>query len=189
MIINRVAFLAALCWSQLTPAIASEGYLNVDGGRLYYEESGTGPALILLHDGLLHSVVWDDMWPGLCAKYHVIRYDRRGYGRSDAAKARFSPEEDLLQLMRHAKMERAVLVGCSSGSALAIDFALAHPHRISKLVLVGSAIGGFAFRPEHAPLFTEVASARKAGDVQALNEAMLHLFLDGPGLRHVPLIM
>jgi pimeloyl-ACP methyl ester carboxylesterase len=70
------------------------------------------------------------------------------------------------------------------GGALAIDFALAHSARISKLVLVSSAIGGFAFRPEHAHLFAEAATARQAGDLEALNEAMLHLFLDGPERPH-----
>src|SRR5438045_1348801 len=135
-VVYVLCFLAAISGT----AIANEGYLSADGGRLYYEEDGSGPALVLLHDGLLHSVAWDDMWPALCAKYRVLRYDRRGYGRSDAAKTRFSPEADLLQLMRHVKMDRAVLIGCSSGSALAIDFALAHPEKVDALVLIGPVV-------------------------------------------------
>src|SRR5262249_38079390 len=99
------------------------GYVDVaGGGRLYFEECGSGPNIVLLHDGLLHSVVWDDVWSPLCGKYHVVRYDRRGYGRSAAAKAPFSPEADLLAVMQHAHMESATLVGSSSGTALALDF-------------------------------------------------------------------
>src|SRR5216684_7516611 len=105
--IAGILFVATVCLGQATPAAATEGYFDVAGGRLYYQECGSGTAVILLHDGLLHSVVWDAMWPGLCARHHVVRYDRRGYGRSDAAKAPFSPEEDLSRLMQHAKVDRA----------------------------------------------------------------------------------
>jgi 3-oxoadipate enol-lactonase len=128
--------------SLLVVASAAGNYVSVDGGRLYYEECGSGPAVVLLHDGLLHSVLWDDMWPGLCSKYHVMRYDRRGYGRSDAAKAPFSPERDLLVLMQQTKIDRAILVGCSSGTALALDFAIAHPERVAALFLIGPVVHG-----------------------------------------------
>jgi pimeloyl-ACP methyl ester carboxylesterase len=110
----------------------------------------------------------------------VLRPDQRGFGESELPSKPWSPVADLLSLMKQLSLEPAHLIGCSMGGALAIDFALAHPERISKLVLVGSAIGGFAFKPEHAHLFSEAASARKAGDLDALNQAMLKLFLDGP---------
>jgi 3-oxoadipate enol-lactonase len=133
---------AISCIAQLSPANASTGYVEVAQGRLYYEECGSGPAVVLLHDGLLHSVVWEDMWPTLCSKYHVVRYDRRGYGKSEAAKATFSPEEDLLRVMQYAKMQRATLVGCSSGTALATDFAITHPDRVQALFLIGPVVHG-----------------------------------------------
>src|SRR5215212_314601 len=97
------------------------GYLDVSGTRIYYEERGSGPAIVLLHDGLLHSVSWDDVWQPLATKYRVIRYDRRGYGRSDAATSLFSPTADLAKLLTHLKVQQAVVVGSSSGGALAID--------------------------------------------------------------------
>src|SRR5579859_1945746 len=131
------------CLSQTTPPTSSHGYLPVSGGgQLYYEECGTGPAVILLHDGLLHAVVWDDVWEPLCAKYRVLRYDRRGYGRSKAATAPFSPVEDLLELMRNAHLDRATLVGSSSGTALALDFAIAHAERVEALFLIGPVVHG-----------------------------------------------
>src|SRR5215470_14370872 len=67
------------------------GNLDVGGAKIYYEECGAGAAVVLLHDGLLHSVTWDGMWERLCRKYHAIRYDRRGYGKSDLPKEQFSP--------------------------------------------------------------------------------------------------
>jgi pimeloyl-ACP methyl ester carboxylesterase len=139
--IIAIFFAAALCHAQINSSTTTD-YLEVTAGRLYYEECGTGSAVVLLHDGLLHSVVWDDMWPALCSKYHVLRYDRRGYGRSPAAKTSFSPEDDLLHLLDHAKIAQAVLVGSSSGSALAIDFTVAHPDRVEALFLIGPVVHG-----------------------------------------------
>lgn len=114
----------------------------VPGGRLYVEECGAGRAIILLHDGLLHSVVWDDVWPGLCSRYHVVRYDRRGFGRSDPPTKAFSPVEDMAAVLEHAKISRATVVGCSSGAALAIDFAIHHPEQVEDLVLIGAVVHG-----------------------------------------------
>ncbi|MBV9885656.1 MAG: hypothetical protein JO119_03830, partial [Acidobacteria bacterium] len=54
-------------------------FVEVDGGKLYYEECGTGAkAVVLVHDGVLHSAAWDDVWPEFCKHFHTIRYDRRG---------------------------------------------------------------------------------------------------------------
>lgn len=116
--------------------------LEVGGGRIRFEECGAGPAIVLLHDGLLHSVVWDGEWTGLCRAFHVVRYDRRGYGLSDAPRAAFSPVEDLASLLARTKIQKATLVGCSSGSALAIDFAIHHPESVDNLVLIGPVVHG-----------------------------------------------
>jgi 3-oxoadipate enol-lactonase len=145
----KILFIAILllscvlsCFGQNVAISTSSGNLEVSGGRLYYEECGTGSAVVLLHDGLLHSIVWDDMWPALCSKYHVVRYDRRGYGRSEAAKGPFLQEDDLLRVMARTKINRATLVGCSSGTAVATDFAIAHPERVLALFLIGPVVHG-----------------------------------------------
>src|SRR5205085_2201490 len=92
----------------------SRGHLDVSGSKIYYEQKGSGPAIVLLHDGLLDAVSWDEVWQPLAAKYRVIRYDRRGYGRSDPATDLFSPTEDLSKLLAHLKVDRAVVVGSPS---------------------------------------------------------------------------
>jgi pimeloyl-ACP methyl ester carboxylesterase len=129
---------------QANPSAESDHFVQVSGVKLYYEECNpSGPiSVVLLHDGLIHSITWDDIWEPLCAKYHVMRYDRRGYGRSDAATAPFAPEDDLFQLMRLLKMDRAIIVGNSSGAGLALDFALAHPDMTEGLFLIGPVVHG-----------------------------------------------
>jgi hypothetical protein len=79
---------------------ATGDYLDLDGSKIYYEQCGSGPTIVLLHDGLVHAVTWDGVWDSLCGKLHVVRYDRRGYGRSDSPKASFSPVDDLYKLVQ-----------------------------------------------------------------------------------------
>jgi pimeloyl-ACP methyl ester carboxylesterase len=154
--------------------------VRINGARIHYEREGDGPPIVFLHAGVADLRMWEPQVAEFAQQFDVIRPDQRGFGESELPPKPWSPVADLLALMDQLSLETAHLVGCSMGGALAIDFTLAHPERLSKLVLVGSAIGGFAFRPEHAHFFAEAASARKAGDLEALNKAMLYLFLDGP---------
>lgn len=153
---------------------------TINGARIHYEREGAGFPIIFLHAGIADSRMWEPQARSFAQQFDVIRPDLRGFGKSELPPTQWSPVEDLLGLIDKLGLKPVHLVGCSMGGAVAIDFALDHPDRISKLVLVGSAIGGFTFRPEHAHLFAEAATARKAGDLDALNEAMLYLFLDGP---------
>jgi pimeloyl-ACP methyl ester carboxylesterase len=121
-------------------------FVAVEGGRIWYQSCGSGSkAIILIHDGILHSATWDDVWPILCRDFQVVRYDRRGFGRSPAATAPYSPVDDLTAVMHAAGLEHAVLVGSSSGGGLAIDFTLQHPAAVDRLVLAGPAVSGLAY--------------------------------------------
>src|SRR5215467_9314569 len=100
-------------------------FLEVDEGKLYYEECGSAPqAVVLVHDGVLDSSVWDDVWPEFCKHFHTIRYDRRGYGRSPVATAGYYATDDLAALLRHLQLKRVAIVGSSHGGEISIDFTL-----------------------------------------------------------------
>ncbi|HEY6268342.1 MAG TPA: alpha/beta hydrolase [Candidatus Acidoferrum sp.] len=120
--------------------------MEVEAGKFYYEECGTGPdAVILIHDGIAHSAVWDDVWPIFCKKFHTIRYDRRGYGRSPTSTTWYTETEDLSALLRSRKVSHAVLVGSSHGGELSIDFTLLYPALVRQLVLVGAVVSGLPY--------------------------------------------
>ena len=121
-------------------------FANVEGGRVWYQTCGAGPkAMVLIHDGTLHSATWDDVWPIFCKDFHVVRYDRRGFGRSPAATQPYTRTDDVLAVMHAAGMEHAVVVGASAGGGIAVDFALAHPKAVDRLVLVGPSISGLRY--------------------------------------------
>lgn len=118
--------------------------VDVDGGQIYYETCGKGPqAIVLIHDGVVNSASFDGMWPILCRDFRVLRYDRRGYGKSPAGKAPYSPQEDLAAVMRAANFDHASLAGFSFGGGLAVSYAILHPEQVDRLVISGAAINGF----------------------------------------------
>jgi pimeloyl-ACP methyl ester carboxylesterase len=137
--------LLAACCPALAQGIPGS-FVDVEGSRLYYEECGTGPeAVVLIHDGIAHSAVWDDVWLDFCKRFHTIRYDRRGYGRTSASTTWYTETEDLAALLRQRKVSRAVLVGSSHGGELSIDFTLHYPGVVQQLVLVGGVVSGFPY--------------------------------------------
>ncbi|MGC1448726.1 MAG: alpha/beta hydrolase [Candidatus Sulfotelmatobacter sp.] len=139
------AVLLAACGPALAQGIPG-AFVDVEGSKLYYEECGTGPeAVVLIHDGIAHSAVWDDVWPDFCKHFHAIRYDRRGYGRTPASSTWYTETEDLAALLRQRKVSRAVLVGSSHGGELSIDFTLQYPGVVQQLVLVGAVVSGFPY--------------------------------------------
>ncbi len=76
-------------------------YLPVENGRLYFEVFGEGFPIVFIHDGLAHREVWDDQVLDLYPDYRVIRYDRRGYGKSDVPTAPYSNVADLHSIVEH----------------------------------------------------------------------------------------
>jgi pimeloyl-ACP methyl ester carboxylesterase len=155
-----------------------EAFIN--GARIHYERAGAGLPLIFLHAGIADLRMWEPQATAFAKDFDVIRLDQRGFGESELPPVSWSAVEDLVAIMDELDLKPAHLVGCSMGGAIAIDFALEHPERFSKLVLVGSAVHGFSGRPEHAHLYDESGAARKAGDLDALKEALMYLTLDGP---------
>jgi pimeloyl-ACP methyl ester carboxylesterase len=121
------------------------GYVVVDGGKLFYEQAGKGRNIILLHDGMVNCQIWDEQFPQLAKTFRVVRYDRRGYGKSSDPQRKYSHIEDLNQLFIQLNIDKAIIFGMSSGGRLAIDFTLTYPGKVEGLVLVGAVVSGFGY--------------------------------------------
>ena len=121
------------------------GFLEVEDGKIYYERAGQGETIVLIHDGLVHHEIWEEQFPVFFENYDVVRYDRRGYGRSPQPEKPYSNIEDLHQLFHKLDIDKAIVMGMSAGGGLAVDFTLAHPKRVASLVLVGAVVSGFTY--------------------------------------------
>ena len=145
----RASYTIAVCvLTACAPAAtttADTGFLDVGGSKIFYEVAGRGPDMVFLHDGHMHSESWEAQWKFFSRDHRVIRYDRRGYGRSTPATASYSNVDDLRALVAHLGVTNLVLIGCSAGARLAIDFTLEHPALVQRLVLVGAVVSGLPF--------------------------------------------
>jgi 3-oxoadipate enol-lactonase len=149
-----------------TAATSPGSFVAVDGGRLYTEECGSGPdALLLIHDGVVHSAVWDAVWPSFCKRFHTIRYDRRGYGKSPATTAWYSETDDVAAVLRHAGVKQTTVIGSSHGGEVSIDFTLAHPDMVKRLVLVGAVVGGFSYTEHFITRNSTNSALFRKGDI------------------------
>jgi pimeloyl-ACP methyl ester carboxylesterase len=162
---------------------AADSFVDVENGKIYYEECGNAPqTVVLLHDGIAHSVGWDGVWPAFCAKFHMIRYDRRGYGKSPAATTWYYETDDLATLLRHLKIARAAIVGSSHGGEVSINFALVHPEMVQQLVLVGAVVSGFPYSDHFFNRGAENSKPLSQNDIKATNANWAKdKYLLGPG--------
>ncbi|HLK04866.1 MAG TPA: alpha/beta hydrolase [Candidatus Acidoferrum sp.] len=157
------------------PDASPGSFLSLGNGKIYYEECGNGPqAVVLLHDGVLHSAAWGDIWPELCRRFHAIRYDRRGYGRSPASAGGYFETDDLASLLRHLKVARAAIVGSSHGGEISINFALDHPEMTQELVLVGAVVGGMPYSKHFLDRGDVLGKPLEKGDVQGAIAAAIN---------------
>jgi len=131
------------------PANAVEKDARVYGQKIHYMEAGSGPVVILLH-GLGGDLTnWASTVGPLSEKYHVIAPDQIGFGHSDKPliNYRVGTLVDFLDgFYKELKIEKASLVGNSLGGWTAAAFALAHPEKVDRLILVDSA--GFALEKD-----------------------------------------
>ncbi|HRQ40998.1 MAG TPA: alpha/beta fold hydrolase [Chloroflexota bacterium] len=151
------------------------GFANVNGTQLYYEITGEGPPLVLIHGFALDRRMWDEQLPAFTPAYQVIRYDLRGFGWSAVPSAeRYAHCEDLQALLDYLQVEQAHILGLSLGGGIAVDFAAAYPERTANLILAGtSALDGYEWPDELAGWFAQFAAAAHSGDMALAKERWL----------------
>ena len=169
--------------AQEQSALPPGSFLEVDGAKLYYEECGSAPqTVVLVHDGVLDSAVWDDVWPEFCRHFHTVRYDRRGYGRSSAGTQRYYATDDLSAILHHLQLKRVAIVGSSHGGEISINFTLDHPEMVEELVLVGAVVGGMPYTKHFLERGDALGKPLEKGDMKgAIAAAAKDKYLTAPG--------
>jgi pimeloyl-ACP methyl ester carboxylesterase len=139
----------------------------MDGVHVYYEVSGTGPAILLTHGFAASSHMYAATVADLSSDHTTITWDLRGHGKSDspADPAEYSVDRslaDVAGILDAAGAGRAVLVGHSLGGYLSLEFVISNPERVEGLVLVGTGPG---YRKDDARAVWNEMAERYAADL------------------------
>lgn len=117
-------------------------YLDLGTQRVYYEEHGAGPPVVLLHGGLQDAGCWHEQVPALATAYRVIVPERRGHGRTPDVPGPYSTEimaAETAAVMTALVGGPAHVIGWSDGAYIAAFLALRRPELVDRLVLIGQA--------------------------------------------------
>src|SRR5579864_9152268 len=133
---QTVAGAAAL--AAQTPASTSvlpttAGYVKRPGAEIYYETTGTGPAIVFAHGLGGNHLSWWQQVPYFSQRYTCLTFAHRGFSPSRVTSGTVDPalfEGDLLALIDHLELAEVRLVAQSMGGWTCLNFALHHPRRV-----------------------------------------------------------
>jgi pimeloyl-ACP methyl ester carboxylesterase len=156
------------------------GFAPIENARLYYELAGEGSPFVMIHAGVADCRQWNREFAAFADHYRVLRYDMRGYGKSEPVEGKFSHMGDLITLLDHIGIdEPLVLMGCSMGGGIALNFALTHPSRVRALIMVGSGPNGLDLDVPDHPKAAEAEEAFKSEDYDRVIELDAQIWFDG----------
>jgi len=167
--IVRVAMLLACCLPAATitnrtfAQAGSEkqtGYAPVNGLKMYYEISGTGKPLILLHGSYMSiDLNFGQIIPQLNKNHKVIALELQGHGRTADINRPYSlaaMADDVAALMKYLKIDSADVLGYSMGGAVALQLVISHPELVRKLVLISIPYKSDGWSPETRAIFPTI---------------------------------
>ena len=157
------------------------GTLETNGARIYYEADGAGDPVVMVHAGVATLRMWDDQVAALRDSYRVIRYDTRGFGRTETDAVEFSNRADIAALLDHLGEGSAHVVGLSRGGQIALDYAIEYPDRVRSLVVAAGGVGGYDAGDEAPDGWEQVEAWTAAHDWTRVAEWETAYWADGPG--------
>jgi pimeloyl-ACP methyl ester carboxylesterase len=130
------------------PVQAEDGTFDSNGVKIRYVTAGKGEPVVLIHGWMSDSSMWGRDWAGntkldtsRSKGFQLIAIDCRGHGKSDKPHdpSKYGPEmaADVVRLLDHLKLEKAHLIGYSSGAFIAAKVAATHPERVLSVVYGG----------------------------------------------------
>ncbi len=147
---------------------ANCNYASVNGLNMYYEVSGSGRPLILLHGGVGASEMFSPVLPKLSEKRRIIAVHLQAHGRTADIDRPLSFElmaDDIAALIKRLGFEQADIMGYSLGGGVTLQTAIRHPDVVGKLVLVSTVVKRDGWYPEvlegMAQMTPEAAKAMK----------------------------
>jgi pimeloyl-ACP methyl ester carboxylesterase len=161
-------------------------YVNAGGVHTYYEVSGDGEPVVMLHGGLATAESWAMQVPALAERYRVYVPERRGHGRTPDVAGPITYEmmaADTAAFLEGAGTGAAHLVGWSDGAVVGMLVALRRPELARKLVVIGQYFNADGEVPEWRALSDSWGS----NPPEWLHEEYDRVSPDGP--EHFPVVL
>jgi len=150
-------------------------FLDRSGVKIYFEDHGHGPAILLSHGYGATCRMWDAQIAAFAPYNRIILWDMRGHGETDepedpAAYSEALTVEDMAALLRHCGIGRAIIGGLSLGGYMSLAFHLAHPEMVEALMLFDTGPG---FRNAEARRAWNERAQQRARDLDSHGFAAL----------------
>jgi pimeloyl-ACP methyl ester carboxylesterase len=161
---------------------SDSGLAAINHALIYYEIAGEGQPFVMLHAGVADHRQWNNEFAYFAHRFRVVRYDMRGYGKSEPVDGEFSHLQDMTALLDHLHLDQPlILMGCSMGGGLAMDFALTRPSKVKALIMVGAGPTGLELDVPEPIQLEEAEQAYHAGDLDRVAELETQIWFDGMG--------
>ena len=138
---------------------------------LAHDVAGDGPAVLLLHSTVVDRRMWDPQVPALVeAGFRAIRCDLSGFGDSPLPTELYNDADDVVAVLSALRVGDFAMVGASGGGRVALEIAARWPARVSALLLLCTAVGGFERGPELRAFGAREDALLEAGDLDGAAE-------------------
>jgi 2-hydroxy-6-oxonona-2,4-dienedioate hydrolase/2-succinyl-6-hydroxy-2,4-cyclohexadiene-1-carboxylate synthase len=128
--------------------------IRVNGIALHYQQLGQGSNVVMVHGITGNLAIWHlEIIPALMGKFRFTTYDLRGHGYSDVPPTNYTTADhanDLFKLLDKLGIESASVVGHSFGADVALHFAVLHPEKVERLVLIEPAVQALGYLRERS---------------------------------------
>ena len=121
-------------------------YADSNGVKLYYEEAGRGVPIVFVHEFADDLYGWEDQIRYFSRRYRCVAFNARGYPPSEVPKSASKYSQaiattDVANVMRHLKIRKAHIIGCSMGGYATVHFGLTYPRMALSLTAIGVGFG------------------------------------------------
>ncbi|MBO9566812.1 MAG: alpha/beta hydrolase [Niastella sp.] len=128
------------CRQPVVQIIQSSGSIQAGNFLVYYQRTGYGQPLVLLHAGLQDHAMWDEQVKALSTAYEVITPDLPYHGRTTGADTNLLACDVIRVLLDSLRIQQVSIGGSSIGCMVAQDFVIAYPDRVDKAIFVSPSI-------------------------------------------------
>lgn len=161
---------------------ARQAFASSGDARIFFETAGSGSNMVMIHAGVADHRQWNAAFDHFRNTHTVIRYDMRGHGRSEPVEGSYRAIDDLQAVLDEAGMAGPkIMIGCSMGGSLAMDYTLTDPQEVAALVMVCSGPSGLSLDVPAPEKFAAVEQADRDNNLDLVCELETQIWFDGTG--------